>query len=327
MKTRRQQLVIGAIGGLLAVTEVFARTPDPITISLKPEASVTSQQVYLRDVAQIDSKDSLLAERLGNVKLASAPRIGYAERLSREEIERAIRLRLSAGLHPQWEGARAVTVRTAGRVLEAARVIDQAQSYLASALRQQGEGWSISPATAIDDIEVPQGEVSLKPRPIDVDHLSSRVPVHIDVYVNQVLARSVVVPFTVRVKQNVYIAKRSLPEGSIVTVDDFEIRNDIVGASQRESAPVASLDGTVRLRKRIAGGQMLTAGQVSADGAVLRGDAVQLIVASNGIRIETRATAQQDGQLGQTIRVRMDGATEMTTARIVGPGVVQAEGG
>ena len=52
---------------------------------------------------------------------------------------------------------------------------------------------------------------------------------------------------------------------------------------------------------------------------VRRGDPLTVVSGGDGFRVETGATASEDGALGATIRARLDGGTRQVSGRVSGP--------
>lgn len=317
---------------LLLLTSTLAGVPasahalQTVTIDLKAETTIAGRHVTLSDVATLTSVNSSLVEQLGNMRVGNAPRVGYASRLSRGEIERFIRPQVASAFKAEWSGAGAVTIRTATQTISASLLIDTALRHLSAELAKQTADPFIEPASTLDDIEVPTGTVTFRPRPLDSKHMAARMPVWVDVYVDEVPYRAVVVPFSVNATHFVYVAKRDLPEGSVVTAEDFETKQVEMAFTSQQAGPVTQFGGMVRMRKRLGAGQTLHRNQIAPEGTIYPGDPVQLIVANAGVLIETRATAQQEGTIGQIVRVKMENATEAVSARIIAPGLVQAGG-
>lgn len=299
-----------------------------VPLALKPDVVVTARQVTLADVAVVGAADPQLKNTLEALRIARAPRIGYAERLTRLELDQLIRTRLAAaGVKTQWSGAQAVRLQSSGRMVDTRPLVETARSYLLKELGTRFQMVDIELASPVADLELPAGALAFKARTMDLKHVYPRMPVWVDIHVDQTAYRSVLVTFIVKGSQPVYVARRDLPEGSVVADGDVELRNEDISVVPND--PVASVDlgGSVRTKKPLSSGQIVTRSHLSQPGMIMRGDLVRLVLAHGGVVIETLAMAQQDAAIGQALRVRAENSIDAVAARVVSAGVVRAEGG
>lgn len=304
-----------------------AAQPATVRLQLKPDAVVTGHYVTLADVTVVGTANAQLKNMAENLRVARAPRIGYMEQLSRLELDQLVRSRLSvAGVKAEWSGAQAVKLQSAGRVVSAQPLVESAKQYLLKEISARFQAVEVEPAAPVADLELPAGELAFKPRTIDLRHVYPRMPVWVDIYVDGIAYRSVTVPFTVKGSQPVYVARRDLREGSVVSDADFELRNEEISALPNDPLASVDLHGAMRLKKPLASGQVVTHSHLSQPGMVFRGDLVKLVIAQGSVLIETLALAQQDAAIGQALRVKAENSMDAVVARVVSAGVVQAEG-
>jgi flagella basal body P-ring formation protein FlgA len=150
--------------------------------------------------------------------------------------------------------------------------------------------------------------------------------VWIDVLVQGVLYRSVVVPLTVGAQRSVYVALRDLPAGSVAAAADFAERREEIGNLHDAALPAGALAHGGRVRQALAAGQIVTVRQMAPEDMVLRGERVRLLSGGAGIAIEISALAQADARLGQRLPVRLERSNETVMARVISPGVVGVDG-
>ncbi len=75
--------------------------------------------------------------------------------------------------------------------------------------------------------------------------------------------------------------------------------------------------------RALAAGEPLRQADLRATPLVRAGDAVDLAVQRGSVVVTVRATARQDGVLGQIVTVRNDINGKLATARVSGPGLVE----
>ncbi len=300
---------------------------DTVHLVLKPEVIVSASEVRLGDVADISANKQTLQKSLEDMVIATAPRVGYVEQITRLQLMNLLKTRPDSGASQiEWSGPGLIKIRTAAQTVTAADLGDSAIKGVRAQLADQFPALEIKLGTVPKDVAVPNGDLALRIRPVDANQLYAKIAVWVDIFVNGNIYRSVVVPLYLHQENEVLIAKRNIPEGSNAITSDFESRRDnvigingVVGKSE--------LNGnSLRLGKAIAQGQVLTSKHLVQNGAVLRGDWVRLIYADAAISLETRGMAEQNGQIGDLISLKLNNNADSITGRIVSAGVVEVQG-
>lgn len=163
----------------------------------------------------------------------------------------------------------------------------------------------------------------MRARRIDGTVPARRMPLWVDVLVNGVVYRSTVVQLAVSQYSKVYVARRTLEQGSRVQVADFTVADaDIVGiAAVKVDASLREF----RLRAPLREGQVLTTSAMIDGVGVSRGDHVKLVASRGQIGIETAAIAMADAGPGQLVAVRPAGTSEVVNGRVSATGTVIIE--
>ena len=73
-------------------------------------------------------------------------------------------------------------------------------------------------------------------------------------------------------------------------------------------------------------GEPSTPSAATSAPAVKGGQAIDVVIADEDLRVVTRATALASGQVGEVIRVRLENTGRMMLVRITGPNMAQIEG-
>jgi len=121
----------------------------------------------------------------------------------------------------------------------------------------------------------------------------------------------------------VLVAVLPIARGTAVSAAQFAIerRPLAAGAAARPAAPDA-IDGT-RLRRSLAAGEVLAAGDLEPVPFVRRGDKVTALAEAAGIAVAMQVTALEDGANGATITVKNDRSGKRLQAVVVAPGTVR----
>lgn len=272
-------------------------------LELREQVLIEQPRVQLADVAAITGD---AAGRLQALDLGSAPRVGYVQRWTRNELAELIRRR-GAG-EVEWQGAQQVQLRTASRLVDAAAMLAEAGQAMQAAFGAGGP-LQLAPLAQPVEVEAPQ-DAQLVARPLAGRPLAPRMDIWLDLVWHGTVYRSVRVALSVQAMRELYVARRDLASGEAVGAEDF-VRRQADAAQLGDAAPLA-LPGKWRMRHALRAGQALAASQVLVAGAVRRGEQVQVLWQDGGLRIERAGTALADAAPGGRVTVRMEGGAEVS---------------
>ena len=306
-----------------------AHAEAAVQLSLKAQSMINGPRVTLGDVAALagDTADGTAEiQALTAIDLGVAPLPGYTDRFTRKEIERLVRAR---GLNQTitWHGADAVQIERIAKACDTAQIADSAGAYLRQLLQGGGDRVELQLSEPLPDLQVPNGKFELKVRPMPfAQALHRRVTVWVDVMIDGVFFRSVTVPFRVQAYRPVLAAKRDLPQGTVPQCDALVVREEDVAGL--DSAPLPADCNLVQghLKRALTLGAPLLKAYMQAPIAVAQGDSVLLQMVDGALKLESRATALVDGEVGQRINVKPSAGTETLMAEVIAPGMVQITG-
>lgn len=315
----RTSLLLGAAVLLPMHSHAHALQDAGLSVELRAEALVDHGRIALADVAVIHA-DGAQAAALGSIELGRVPRVGYVERLSRGQIEQAIRRTTARAGAISWQGATAVAVRPRAQTVPAHTLSQAAVAALQQHLAGMSGRTTISVEAPPADVLVPVGQLELHTRALPAQPRNGRAPVWIDLRVNGELYRSVVVQLNVSVHQQAYLARHAIDAGELVTAADFEIAAaDVAGT---DALPTQQPLAPFRAARALRTGQALTSAAMLPSGTVLRGDQVRLTIRAGAIGIDAAGVAMDDAGTGQPVRVRPSGSQDIVIGRLGPSGAV-----
>jgi flagellar basal body P-ring formation protein FlgA len=290
---------------------------DNIVINLKEQAFVQSDSIVLKDIADLQGTDSAQIEKLAQTALGAAPHPGLVSALSRYQILARVQEAQSPTPEIRFSGAEVVQIRVQSRPVESEEISQIIIGYLA-----RTASWKES-EIEIQSIERTQG-IELTPNM----HLriSSRLPITgrgkiifpIEIVQGSQTVRNFWVSARIRINAGILTATKPIRPGRVINPEDivlsaaniddlrhtyFSKADEVVGKiSERNFSP----------------GDPLTREELSDPLLIKRGDAIQLRLERSGLVITAQGRAEQDGRLGQIIRVRNLEFSTLLSAQVTG---------
>ncbi|HYD79883.1 MAG TPA: flagellar basal body P-ring formation chaperone FlgA [Paucimonas sp.] len=297
-----------------------------VRIELKPLAVVAKRDYTLGDIASVTAEDAREANVLAAIAIGKTPRPGYTDRMTKEELRRVIRSR-GIDAAAEWKGADVVRVEAAANPFSGKRIADDAAAHLSALLANAGYRAEIQPAADVADVPLPHGEVSLRPRAMNIEEtLRRRVPVRMDILLDGVFYRSLNVPFLVKAYGPAWVARRDLPKGQALQCADLSEQVIDVAAFDGDVAAGKCDDGLGRLKHALAGGSPLLTANLQPVPAVTQGETITLQFVDGALALESAAVALTDGAVGQRVPVKPATSKDTVLAHVVAPGVVRISG-
>jgi flagella basal body P-ring formation protein FlgA len=299
-----------------------------VELDLKPESMVRGPRLLLGDVLAGQQGNTSEIDAIKSIDLGSAPIVGYSAYITRNEIERLIR---SQGFHNTivWQGAKTARIERLTRQYRSESIVEAAESYLYQIQTASTARLVLTQPTRVSDIQLPYGEVELKPRSKQIAQLMrQQTTVSIDVFVDGTFIRTVVVPFNVKAYRAVLTAKSDLMQGTIPQCDALELVEidvALLNIGAQVFTNCSPIQG--RLKRNLAQGTPLTSAYLEASHAVTQGDTVFLKIVDGAITLESRSIALSNGDIGQRINVKPSTANQAIRVEVMAPGVVKISEG
>jgi len=323
MKSSLHLLAVLALA--LACANVEAR-PDGaplVRLEVLPQARVDADRVRLRDVVTVAQDDDAVAERLLDLELGPAPRVGLPAHLQQAQLAEWVRMyRPARALQVQWSGSTQVDVERASQQLLAQDFEDVARPALEAWLAKRSESHAVELAQPLAAVVVPTGRVSLDVRPLPrLTQPSAHATVWVDVSVDGHFQRSVSLDYRVQAYRTGWVAGEELERGQ--DVDPTRLVQALVDVARLPAPLWTDAPDRARMRRAVHRGDALTTLDAEARPWVVRGERVQVFSRMGDLSIEAQAEALQDGRAGQDVLVRIASARAPVTARVLKPGLVE----
>jgi flagella basal body P-ring formation protein FlgA len=298
---------------------------ERLTVSLKEQASVGASTVLLGDVADLRGPDLGHLEQLAKLPVAAAPSLGLVMNLNRSQIQEKINAALGHVAGLDISGAATVQVRLRGKTVQAAEIISLVKDHLLEAMTWRESEIEIRSIGNLEGVELPPGDVALRiPQKATLTgSMCALVPVMVILEGKPYKTFWISVDF--RIRASVVQAARKIQYGKTIAPED--IREAIVEIADARIACLRNPEDAIGKvsRRTLSPGDPLTRESLTNPFLVRNGETIHLRLERNGIQVATLARAEQDGKLGQTIRIRNLDFARTLKAQVVGRGEVKIE--
>ena len=299
-----------------------------LTVSLAPQAAVRGTEITLGEVATISGGTPEETSRVAGLHLGYAPAPGYS-RLLKEGLIAQQAKRLLPGQTLLFAGSATCRVTPEVIVIEAQRIQRVARAELNTALNTRDAEVRLS--QPLKAITVPVGlgaegvslRASLRGASLAGDPAEASWRVPVELLVDGSVYQTVWTHWAVEVWEERPVLLRDVAVGQALAPHLVELRRVRVrGAAFGSALPLRDLAGYAA-RRHLRVGETLERRDVEAIVLVKRGDTVELLVRRGAITARTRATAAEDGRLGEKIEIVTRDTNQHMNAEVRGVGQVE----
>jgi flagella basal body P-ring formation protein FlgA len=298
---------------------------ENVVIRLKEEAAVRSDTVYLKDVADLQGSDPAQLDKLSQIPLGPSPEFGMVKTLSRHQIEGLVPATVGPLPAGSLIGAPAVQIRLQGRQIDFDKVATLLLAHLLKTTSWKESEIKICSINNLKGMELPPGDVFLRlsTGSAITRHKDLLVPIEI-VQADKVL-RSFWITARIAVRAEILTAARKIPRGKVVDAGDVVKKTTDI--QELDAIYIRNLEEVLgrAARENFSPGDPLLSEGFMKPFLVMRGETVQLRLERNGIVLTSPVRAEQDGRLGQVIKVRNLDFSTILKAQVTGRAKVELQ--
>jgi flagella basal body P-ring formation protein FlgA len=305
--------------GLLSNARGVENRAD-LSLILRETAVVSGPEIRLGDLADLPAAVDGKSAGLAGLSIGPSPMPGETRIVTRTEVGRILEAADLPGV--AVAGAPSVRISRSSRSLTQGEVAQALKSHIASVTAWEPDEIDIRSMRNLKDVLVPEGNTALRFILKSPPSSFRNMLLPLEVSVDGRSARTVWIKADVRINATVMQAARMLPFGTALTGDDIRpVRIEITDPRAACVRKAEAATGKV-LRRSIKTGELITEDALSDPPVVRSGDTVRLRLEQQNIRLVILARAEQDGRMGQSIRVRNLEFARVMKALVVGPGEV-----
>lgn len=285
-----------------------------LTVVLPSESRVRGTELTLGAIAVVQSDDAELALRVRGFALGYAPAPGYSRLIVASNLERELERFLGQDVALRGEPTCRVfpeIERVPGATLEEA-----ARKELESTLA--GRDAKATLVEAVGGIDVPAGATpaTMSAR-VSADALrSGTFSVPVEVRVDGNTYRTVWTNWRLDVWELRPVVTRALRAGELITADILEEKRVALDVSNTKALDVRQIVGAVASRN-LASQTAVVEADLVRPAVVRKGDALFLSIRKGAINARVAAIAQENGALGDRVRLELVETKRMLTGVVV----------
>jgi flagella basal body P-ring formation protein FlgA len=283
-----------------------------VHVTLPVEARVAGVEIRLGDVARVSGPDAAEVARVREVSLGYAPAPGHSRLLNALRIAEEVRAR-APDVDLTFDGVGACRVWPQVEALPGTRIDETARAALRLAFA--GRDVTLTAVQPAADLTLPKGtnpaelraELSGEPRP-------GRMGVTVAVSVDGAAWRNVITTWDVQEWQVCPVLARDALPGETIQAAMLEHRR--VPVERAEALHAGHLIGA-RLARPTAAGTALYPEDVVRELLVQVGGSLLLEVRRGAVTARVPAVAEENGALGDEVRVRPTNGSRTLRAKVV----------
>ncbi len=278
---------------LLSLLLFFGISNALTVIKLKDFSKVSSEKIYLKDVAYIKTDNPQFKNFLQSLQIEDAPKPEKTKLITREKVIGILKKNYLDLRAIKILGNRCIVISDFIK-LEKSKIQEDIENFLRENF----------PNINVISMNIPVREVYVPKRYKKQITVESKTKRYIHLKYSIISAKNLNIPVSVKYSQKGYVVKairdikrgEKITEEDIKTVEMFNVRDSYI----RDVKQVVGKIAKVNIKE----GSILKKNQVIPDYAVKKKDKVKVIYDKGFIRVELLGVALENGEVGETIRVK-----------------------
>jgi flagella basal body P-ring formation protein FlgA len=292
------------------------------SVTVRPSAEVTGDEIRLGDVADIAGPDSALKNDLADVYLTRAPRPGESTLIRLAYLEHRL---TTSGLpldQASWTLPAQIQVTRKSQGIDEAWVRQVMEEYLSSVEPYMSGVWELVNVRVGKLPKLPEGDLDYRLAPNPSANPSS-VNLNIYLTVDGREEAALRVSGKVELKVMAVVAARRLEKGRKMEAGDLLVTR--VSTNRLRTGALTELDSAVGMtsRREIQAGDPIMGRDLYREAIVHRGDVVTILARAGALKVSSTGEARQDGAVGESVKVVNVNSNITIIAKVVGPNTVE----
>ena len=287
--------------------------PDPVAVIVNDMVMVTSDPVFLGDIAAIQTSGRALKKKLEGLKIGYAPKPGHEQRISGSWVNSLVSSAIPSDRAPQLDIPDIILIKRAFQTISDDRLYTLLSGYLEDEYMDSEvhithfkvRGNNVFPEGAIDLDIVPGNRRN-----------SGFVNVTVAVSVENMVRGRLILSARADIYRQVVCTRRFVKRGTILTAMDVGM--DKVNVSKASPDVILDMDEAIgkQVKNNLREGGYLRSSMVEIPPLIREGDKVKLVAAKGALSVVTMGVAKSDGPAGAQIFVENVTSGKVVVGRV-----------
>ncbi len=289
-------------------------------IEVRPDALVYGEQVLLKNIARVRGFDPSTKASLELIYISQSPNPGREQNFSRRYIEKILASRGAGG---EWKIPENVKISRASQKFSDEVLEKMLLDAVSERTGLDKSRISLKMARKTGGVALPKGEISMQVEFPSDERFNGLSTAKITPYVNGKEERAFFVTARVDIQGEAIFAARELNRDDVIGPEDIEIRE--VSLSRLPSNVIRNPEEVMGMMvaARVRQGEPLRTTALEAPELIKRGDLVQIVVETRGMRVESRGIAKENGRMRDVIKVMNMGSNKIVYGQVTAVGEVR----
>ena len=287
------------------------------TISILKEVEINKEKIRLGDVADIQGDNTDEVEKLKNIFIGRAPLPGKTRRIDNNYVVVRLKQNDVDFSQIQLKQTRETLVLRGFTKITKDRIGELVSESLPTLFPFKKDQFNIKKIEISDEAILPKGKFTYKITPPPNTDFLGNVPLSVFLYVDGEYQKRIYATLNVELLTNVVIANRPLRRN--YTINEIDIKTVQMDMANLPSNAVLHLDDVIgkKLTHAVSAGTILRTDLLDLPPLVNRNDIVLMIAESDNFKITAIGESQDNGNLGERIKVLNLDSKKEVYAKIV----------
>ena len=294
------------------------------TIILKSNVSIEQRDILIGDIATVETQDLGKKERIENIKVGSVNRTGRAKSVNAPQIAYWLKRNQINPDQVKINGQSQVTYRVTNPIKTdmTFELLKRVQTFYQESLQVENVEVKVKTTCPPLPLITPETRMEFHPKgQLEDGRLALVIYDHNRPY-------RLALAFDIQIQQPVVISTIDIPAQSRIELEFLRIENRAlnrsVGSFTKPMTQTALVAGQIS-KRQIRKGQIITQQDLQKQYHVKRGDVITVIAQRGALKIQTHGVANENGNLGQLIRIKNITSKKVIIGKVIDKKTVQVK--
>ncbi len=319
-----RNLKIGMVMVTLACIFVESSIAGEVILTMRDRVFVDTPKVKLSDIVESFSGNQAEISLIKDFVIMDIGGSVQYRKIDNSLIKNSIEVN-AKHVRPTFRGAVNTYVKLNTQTIDLTETINKIQQSITKKLSKLANKYSVTVSGTKHRFVAPRGKYKIEYR-LPEDIAVKRLPVWVDVNVNEEHYRSMPFWFIISAYADVPVAARRLEHGQRLSKDAIKsIKRDIT--KYKNSASTRNTWKNLRTVQQLEEGQVITASSIEELPMVYTGQRVKIISRQGNVQLVVNGIAIEDGAVGDTVKIKRLGTARPFMGIVADKGTVTAIGG